>query len=152
MNSVAAGDVREVEIKDLPDLSSIPGVETGWGLASLTKEFLRSSSVFGVIAVDRNPVGYAVMQIAGDEAYLCNIAIHPDFRGLGLGRALLEWVIEQGLKQGIARILLEVREGNTVATALYLSSGFKEVGRRPGMYSDGETAVVMELRMLDFEV
>ncbi len=150
MSRVTTEDVREVGIKDLPTLASIPGVEKGWGLVSLTKEFLSSSSVFGVAVVNTKPVGYAVLQVSADEGYLCNIVLHPDFRGAGLGRALLEWVLEEAVKRGVTRVLLEVRESNQVAQSLYLSMGFHEVGRRPRMYSDGETAVVMELKVLDF--
>jgi ribosomal-protein-alanine acetyltransferase len=106
--------------------------------------------VFGVATVGGSPVGHAVLQAAGDEAYLGNIVIHPGFRGMGLGKSLLEWVVEQATNRGVTRILLEVREGNTVAKRLYISSGFEEVGRRPGMYPNGETAVVMELKILDF--
>ncbi len=150
MSQVVTTEVKEVEIKDLPLLASIPGVEKGWGIASLTKEFLTPSSIFGVAKVDGAAVGYAVLQLAKEEGYLCNIVVHPSFRGLGLGKALLEWMIEEGVKRGMMRLILEVRESNTVAQGLYLSMGFKEIGRRPRMYSDGETAVVMELRTANF--
>jgi len=150
MSRIAASELGEVEIKDLPSLASIPDVERGWGVASLTKEFMSPSSVFGVVRVGGDAVGYAVLQLAREEAYLCNIVVRPEFRGMGLGRSLLEWVIEQGVLRGINRILLEVRESNYVAINLYYSLGFQEVGRRPRMYSDGEAAVVMEKRILDF--
>ncbi len=151
MSRVAVAEVREVETKDLPLLASIPGVERGWGVASLTKEFLTPSSVFGVVVVGGEAVGYAVLQVAGDEAYLSNVVVHPDFRGMGLGRLLLQWVLDQGISRGVTRVLLEVRESNAVAIGLYSSAGFREVGRRPRMYSDGETAVVMEKRIPDFD-
>ncbi len=150
MSRVSTGEVREVGIKDLPSLASIPGVEKGWGLASLTKEFLSASSVFGVAVVNARPVGYAVLQVSVDEGYLCNIVVHPHFRAIGLGRALLEWALDEGMKRGVTRVLLEVRESNQTARSLYSSAGFREVGRRPRVYSDGETAMVMELKILDF--
>jgi ribosomal-protein-alanine N-acetyltransferase len=149
MSRLATAEVREVGLKDLPSLSSIPGVERGWGIASLTKEFLTPSTVFGVVDVDGSPIGYAVLQLSGEEGYLSNIVIHPIFRGLGLGRDLLDWMIEEGVKRGMDRLVLEVREGNSVAIALYRSKGFKEIGKRPRMYSDGEDALVMEFKVTD---
>ncbi len=149
MSVMAPVEVREVAAKDLPVLASIPGVERGWGLVSLAKEMMAPWSVFGVVTVNGRPVGYAVLQVAAGEGYLANIVVSPGYRGKGLGKGLLERILERAVDCGVGRVLLEVRESNHVAIGLYYSMGFQEVGRRLALYSDGETAVVMEKRMVE---
>jgi GNAT superfamily N-acetyltransferase len=57
-----------------------------------------------------------------------NVVVHPDHRGLGIGRALMERSIEAARDQGAQWIGLEVREDNDVAGELYAHLGFRPVG------------------------
>ena len=43
----------------------------------------------------------------------------------------------------MTRVLLEVRAGNPAARGFYRAQGFREVGRRPAYYTDGEDAVLL---------
>ena len=55
-------------------------------------------------------------------------------------------LIGEALSLGVSRILLEVKETNQPAIALYQSFGFKPIGVRKGYYRDtGEDAIVLEL-------
>jgi ribosomal-protein-alanine N-acetyltransferase len=75
------------------------------------------------------------------EVELLNLAVAPEFRGKGLGRALLGDL----LATGGATVFLEVRESNQAARNLYKSTGFKEVNIRPQYYPDPpEAAIVMK--------
>lgn len=79
-----------------------------------------------------------------DEAHVSNVAVHPDFRGHGLGECLMRCLMAQGLAQGLKRMTLEVRDGNIIAQNLYLKLGFRQEGRRKGYYTDnGEDALIM---------
>lgn len=94
-------------------------------------------------------LGYAIVNYMVDEAHLLNICIHPDIRGCGAGRYLLRHALAEAAHDGMVMMILEVRESNHGAAALYLSEGFEEIGRRPGYYPNGatrETARVMSLR------
>lgn len=53
-----------------------------------------------------------------------DVAVLPDFRGLGIGRALLRFIIEDARRLGCCKVTLEVREDNRTATGLYRSEGF----------------------------
>ena len=78
------------------------------------------------------------------EAHITTIAIHPDWRRLGLGEWMLVRLLEEGrsLKANVAT--LEVRPSNRRARALYQKYDFREVGRRLGYYSDnGEDALIL---------
>lgn len=55
---------------------------------------------------------------------LHDLAVHPDFRGQGIGRALLRQVEQYARRLGCCRVSLEVRQDNLTAQALYKSEGF----------------------------
>jgi ribosomal-protein-alanine N-acetyltransferase len=61
---------------------------------------------------------------------------------------LIDNVLREARKNGALAILLEVRESNAAARALYAKVGFREEGRRPRYYRDpDEDAVLMRLRL-----
>jgi GNAT superfamily N-acetyltransferase len=57
-----------------------------------------------------------------------NVVVHPDHRGRGIGRALMETAIEAAREQDAAWVGLEVRADNDVACQLYQHLGFRPVG------------------------
>ncbi|RBP33666.1 [SSU ribosomal protein S18P]-alanine acetyltransferase [Marinobacter pelagius] len=79
-------------------------------------------------------LGYAVVAYLVDEAHLLNLCVHPDSRGCGAGRYLLEHLVGQAGDDGMVQVLLEVRVTNRAAEQLYTSAGFEEIGLRPGYY------------------
>ena len=87
----------------------------------------------GAAAVDDRAVGFALSRRILDEVELLLFAIMPDFRGRGLGGALLTRFIDQSARSGAARIFLEARRDNP-ATRLYLAHGFSPVGVRQNYY------------------
>jgi ribosomal-protein-alanine N-acetyltransferase len=100
-----------------------------------------------VAEVDGTVVGHAVASVAGDDAELQRIAVDPAYRRRGLATDLLAAVEAHSADGGATRLLLEVREDNTTATAFYEAQGFEEVGRRRAYYRDGTTAVVLGKRV-----
>jgi ribosomal-protein-alanine N-acetyltransferase len=84
-----------------------------------------------------------------DEMHLLNLAVHPDWRRLGVGGALLDYVIAQGTAAGYRSLSLEVREANLPARQLYASRGFFQLARRDRYYPDnGEDALVLALDLI----
>jgi ribosomal-protein-alanine N-acetyltransferase len=83
--------------------------------------------------------GFALSRGAADEEELLLIGVRPEFRGHGIGGALMRQFIDQARKRGAARLFLEMREGNP-AERLYLSHGFVIVGRRHHYYRRGSGA------------
>lgn len=64
--------------------------------------------------------------------YIHDVVVHSDYRGKGLGRKLLERLVEYSTEKNFCKITLEVRSDNPVAQNLYQSLGFEEC--QPNMY------------------
>jgi len=91
-------------------------------------------------------VGYVVAFEAADEGEILNLAVAPAGRRNGLGRALVQAILEALTARGVRQTYLEVRESNAPARALYAAHGFKEVGRRKQYYRRPvEDAIVLRL-------
>jgi len=76
--------------------------------------------------------------------------VHPDFRGMGIGERVLQFVIEEVKSRGARLITLEVRPSNTAAVSLYRKLGFKMLGIRKGYYTvPPEDAIVLGLHLGD---
>ena len=90
-----------------------------------------------VIANDEKVEGYAdaPWQIDSDEVIVLHVlAVHPDYRGKGLARRLVENVIEQERKSGKKALRLDVIENNTTAEKLYQKLGFQYIQTRTLYY------------------
>lgn len=95
-------------------------------------------------------IGYAVMMSVLDEAHLLNISIAGERQGQGLGRALLNHLIDTARRHGATMMFLEVRPSNKNAIALYESIGFNEFSIRKGYYpahNGREDAILMGLAL-----
>lgn len=91
-------------------------------------------------------LGYAVCWTVVDQSELGNVAVAPEARGAGIGRALVEAALERVRLRGSRECFLEVRESNRVAQDLYLDLGFETVGRRKAYYAlPTEDALVMRV-------
>ena len=81
-----------------------------------------------------------------DEAHIATIAVHPDFRRRGIGRALLRTSMDAAYAEGARIYHLEVRAGNLAAQEMYADFGYEIVGRRPKYYqNNGEDALLLTL-------
>lgn len=95
-------------------------------------------------------VGYGGCWLIAGEAHISTIAVRPDCRGRGLGELLLAVMLKRALQLGGEYSVLEVRESNTTAQALYKKYEYAKVGYRRGYYRDNnEDALLMEARPLD---
>ena len=92
-------------------------------------------------------IGYVGLRLQGTEAHISTIAVHPDWRGKGLGELLLLTVMEKALGLEVSVVTLEVRVSNQVAHRLYRKYGFRFKGTRRGYYRDGEDAWLMEFEV-----
>lgn len=90
--------------------------------------------------------GFCILWIVLDEIHINNLAVRPDGRRTGLGRALLKAALAEAAALGGRRATLEVRQSNEAAVRLYEGFGFRVAGVRPAYYSNpAEDALVLWL-------
>lgn len=82
--------------------------------------------------------GYGIMSYGAGEAHILNVCVRGDLRGRGVGRKLLDYLIERARLAGMLDVFLEVRPSNPTAIHLYESLGFSRVGVRRGYYQAAE--------------
>jgi len=90
--------------------------------------------------------GYCSYRLVADELQINNVAVRPECRRLGAGRALVEAALEHGGVAGARTALLEVRASNVAAQQLYTSLGFIQVGERPCYYAHPEEGALVLAR------
>lgn len=86
-----------------------------------------------VATEDDRVVGYAMLR-GWDEGYAVpafGVAVDPERRGAGLGRALLEYALARARERGAEQVMLKVHPDNLGAKHLYESVGFKFEGHAP---------------------
>ena len=88
--------------------------------------------VLGTAQWTRSP--YATRRVLAE---LDRVTVAPDARGLGVGRAVVEAIVESAGEQGIEVLTLEVRGNNHGAIALYETCGFVRTGILPNAVADG---------------
>ena len=92
-------------------------------------------------------IGYVGFRRRSPGLHISTIAVHPNWRGKGLGELLLFTVMEKALELGSEVVSLEVRASNRVAQNLYRKYGFRFTSVHRGYYRDGEDAWLMEARV-----
>jgi ribosomal-protein-alanine N-acetyltransferase len=93
------------------------------------------ASYFAVV-LDRGAeiMGYAIISAVAAEGHILNLCIDKDWRCMGYGQQLLDYLMEYAEDIGIERMFLEVRPSNKAALHLYDRSGFNRLGVRKGYY------------------
>jgi ribosomal protein S18 acetylase RimI-like enzyme len=127
-----AGDLNEISV-----IQASASEASQWQAQDYMAFDCRVAMIEGRIA------GFIVSRQVGDqEREILNVAVHPDFRRLGIASELLQAEIRD--HTGVH--FLEVRESNGAARQLYTRLGFQVVGTRPQYYENPiETGIVMRI-------
>jgi ribosomal-protein-alanine N-acetyltransferase len=145
--------IRDATRHDLPRIVEIErhSFASPWSLTAFQRELTLAFSrvIVAIPELDESkpPTGFLCRWIISDECHILNVAVHPDNRRSGIGRALMVAAIEQARVGGAAVVTLEVRRSNFSARQLYRSLEFEERRLRKGYYGPGEDAIIMELKL-----
>lgn len=150
---IQAQGAREASLEDLDVFDEIEGLSfpTRWSRKALAYELSENPLSRSFIWQENDEVlAFSIFRLVMDEAELMQVAVAPKARCKKIGYKLLDFAIERLAAEGIQRVVLEVRETNLPAQALYKSLGFTQCGCVRGYYQDsGEDAWIMERRILD---
>lgn len=116
-----------------------------WSKESLLYELEQNLfAKYIVVESEGQIIGYCGLWVIMEDAQITNIAVHPDYRGLNIGEALLKFAVQLSKEMKAKRITLEVRVSNHVAQSLYKKVGFVTGGIRKRYYTDNqEDALIM---------
>lgn len=89
-------------------------------------------------------LGVITYSITDGVADIEDIVVSSSARRNKVGSSLMENTLNELQKEGVKRVMLEVREGNAPAIGLYRKFGFKDLAVRKKYYQDGENALIME--------
>jgi ribosomal-protein-alanine N-acetyltransferase len=120
--------------------------EEPWDAFSFER-LLALHGVFGYVVwlgedpLDDTPAGFVLARDLGGEAEILTLGVLPGMRRVGFGRALLDAVMAEAGRRGIASVVLEVAIDNEAARRLYGATGFIRVGTRPRYYRRSHAAI-----------
>ncbi|NLP31423.1 MAG: ribosomal protein S18-alanine N-acetyltransferase [Clostridiales bacterium] len=139
--------VRLAEERDIDALAKLDSLcfTLAWSRSSFEFEIKENLKAIYLVADYKGKIiGYGGIWIILDEGHITNIAVHPDFRNMGIGAKLLTDLIELSERRGANKQTLEVRVSNYPAISLYNKLGFKTAGKREKYYEDnGEDALIL---------
>lgn len=155
--------LRRFEPKDLPEVMSINRrcLPENYSEGFFMGLYERFPETFIVAEKDGAVVGYIMCRIEtgfsglgfkpfrlSRKGHIISIAVLPEHRKKGLGRALIEKALEGMAKFYNAKsCYLEVRVSNDAAINLYKKIGFEVQRTIRGYYADGENAYIMSKKI-----
>jgi [ribosomal protein S18]-alanine N-acetyltransferase len=140
-------EIRPMHELDVPMVVAIErsSYQFPWS-EGIFRDCLRVGYICRVVDVAGEIAGYGIMSIGAGEAHVLNVCVRAEYRGRGLARKVLLYLIDRARNVGMYEAFLEVRPSNTTAARLYQSLGFEQIGVRRGYYqaaSGREDAAVL---------
>jgi ribosomal-protein-alanine N-acetyltransferase len=143
---VRENQIRQAELRDffkLLRLEKLCFQADSWPWIDVLAALTFPETVRLLMESDDELIGFVIgdRRRSRDMGWVASIAVHPEYRGQGLGKRLL-YACEKAL--AIGRVRLSLRASNQIALQLYQGQGYREVDRWRRYYRDGEDAIVME--------
>ena len=137
-------EIEEMTLSDFEEIKDTlqTDFDEFWTPSILKSELENDLSKYVVAKKENQIVGFAGVIILPDDVEITNIVTKKSERKKGIGKLLLDKLIEIafGLKKDIS---LEVNEENETAINLYKKAGFEEVGIRKKYYNGKNNAIIM---------
>lgn len=153
MTNIDICTLKECHVEEISKINSL-SFHTPWSKESILRELDNKFARYVVAVKDKVVIGYGGIWIIVDEGHITNIAVHPEYRGIGAGDIIVDALIEICKLEGVDAVTLEVRRSNIPARRLYEKHGFIAEAIRKGYYQDTkEDAVIMwnrNIKRLDF--
>ena len=134
----------------MTDVDGVMAVEhdsflTPWSRSAFEEELAQNRLARYIVAEENGAiVGYAGTWLVINEAHVTNVAVSSQRRREGIGRLLMQNLMELARENGMESMTLEVRVSNAAARHLYAQMGFVEAGIRKNYYSETkEDALVL---------
>lgn len=151
--------MRRLGPRDVDEVLALEGTcfpAEAWSRAMILTELSKENCAFFGVHMGQALVAYGAISLPFGRAFLgpvgsetwdepratlgegiadiLTIGTHPDFRGRGLAKRIVQALEAEAKEQGAQAVMLEVRESNVSAQALYEACGFEAIGRRRRYY------------------
>ena len=128
-----------MEEADLPSVCAIENLSfpTPWHETIFRGEIHNLPISYPYVMVhkaEKRVIGYVIYWKIKEEVHINNIAVHPDFRRIGIAKEVLRQILTKIEEEGAKFVTLEVRPSNKAALALYRKLGFSPLGLRENYY------------------
>ena len=117
---------------------------------SISSPFQKVIIAENLEAKDKNPVGSATLYLYAKTLRIFSIAVLPSLQGKGIGRSILDYIINFSRSGKIGRISLEVHQSKPELVQFYKNAGFKVSEELPDYYMKGEHGLRMVLHLDEF--
>ena len=142
-------EMRDATTFDIPSLLSIENAlfqDEAWSREVFESEFalLGSTRTYRVVEENNEIVAYFGLAIVDDTADITTIAVRADFQGRGIGRKLMQEILNIAAARNLRKIMLEVKPENLAAISLYQKCDFEVIGLRRNYYGPSKDALTMQ--------
>lgn len=137
---------REMTPDDVPYISRLEEetFSMPWSAADFLKMIEKEDARYYVAEEEGVLYGGCGVLLVAGEGNITNVVIAPEYRNKGIGTRLLQYLIEEGYREGLTAYTLEVRVSNAAAVHVYEKLGFVSAGIRPKFYEKPtEDAIIM---------
>ena len=142
--------IRWMVSQDLPQVLAIEDAsfEFSWSEDEFVRCLRQRNCIGRVFHVGRRIDGYIVYELHKKRFHILNMAVAPNCRRHGIGKAIIQDIVGRLFVTCRERIVLEVRESNLDAQYFFRSQGFKAVSVLRDFYDDTtEDAYVMQFQL-----
>lgn len=144
--------IRAMELEDLDRIVELEHIlfTSAWNKSDFIYELLENQFSFNyVLEADNQIVGYVGVWLMYEQAQITTIGVDPAYMRRGLGRMMMQEMIELAMNQGCEKMSLEVRVSNQKAISLYESLGFETVTIRKDYYQDNHEDAYLMIKGLE---
>ena len=144
--------VRRAHTNDLPAILEIEVASPAaahWTNSQYEQIITGEEHLFLVAEESSRILGFLVASTQTSEWELENIAVALDARRHGVGRALMNALLQHGQQAGATEIRQEIRRSNLAAQQLGRSVGFRQQGLRRDYYRDPQEDALLFNYLLD---
>ncbi len=143
-STCAIEPMRWWHVDEVADLERELFPHDRWSAEQFWAELAQPTRTYWIARDASGVIGYAGLFALPPDGDVQTIAVAGRAQGHGVGRRLLERLLDQARDLGCSSVLLEVRAGNVAALRLYESCGFAQISVRRRYYPDGEDALILQ--------
>lgn len=137
-------EIKDMSLEHLENIKDVLNSEFDdfWNYNILKEELNSQNSCYIVVLLNNEIVGFAGIKFIVNEADIMNIVTKKTFRNKGIGKLLLENLIQLAKSLNLTSITLEVNEENAPAIHLYKKFDFEILGFRKNYYQNKDGIIM----------